>query len=673
LSRSLERLAMEITERAEERSLRALRGACVLSLLFVLGSCSGSENSNEGFSPKSAGDVVACDGGCPRQQLTAGLVRDTITQGVAAASLQGVAATFAVVDRVGNVLAVYQMPGTATETRINGQIGAAGGLEDTVVPSSLAAISKAGTAAYLSSQGNAFSTRTANQIVQEHFNPGQEQQFGGPLFGVQFSQLICSDVNLLFRDAATGFSLGSKPVSGGLVGPRPLPLGLSADPGGLPLYVGGDLVGGIGVELDGLYTVDRDINDTDEDLEEQIAQYASINLAAPEDRRAQRIIVGGRSLRFTDIAYEDLEPLAEIGVTLEETRFIAVAPFSTGGVRDGAVFGSVASGVLEGARIGIPSGDLVNESGTSRFPGIAGAALPGGLELKASEVNAMLDAALLTAFRSRAAIRRPLDSSARVSFWIVDTAGRPIGFARTADAPVFGIDVALQKARAALLFSSADLLSALSTAARRNAVGAFNDYAGRLASFFEALPAGTAFSNRAVGNLARPFFVDGIDGNPPGPLAPPFPPALIESESWSPFNTGLQLDLVFERLAKGLFFKTLSGGCGDEGVFAQRLGNGIQIFPGSVPLYRGSTLIGAIGVSGDGIDQDDMVAFYGASRAGLDQAGYRDVGDPTYGFNAPLEIRADTLSIPGVDARLRYVSCPEAPFIGSDEQNVCGE
>ena len=39
-----------------------------------------------------------------------------------------------------------------------------------------------------------------------------------------------------------------------------------------------------------------------------------------------------------------------------------------------------------------------------------------------------------------------------------------------------------------------------------------------------------------------------------------------------------------------------------------RLPNGIQIFPGSVPIYRGNTLVGGIGVSGDGVDQDDMVA-----------------------------------------------------------------
>lgn len=39
-----------------------------------------------------------------------------------------------------------------------------------------------------------------------------------------------------------------------------------------------------------------------------------------------------------------------------------------------------------------------------------------------------------------------------------------------------------------------------------------------------------------------------------------------------------------------------------------------RFFRGSVPLYRDGILIGGIGVSGDGIDQDDFIAFYGASR-----------------------------------------------------------
>ena len=43
--------------------------------------------------------------------------------------------------------------------------------------------------------------------------------------------------------------------------------------------------------------------------------------------------------------------------------------------------------------------------------------------------------------------------------------------------------------------------------------------------------------------------------------------------------------------------------------------NGLQIFAGGVPIFRGQTVVGAIGVSGDGIDQDDMVAFLGLDRA----------------------------------------------------------
>ena len=43
------------------------------------------------------------------------------------------------------------------------------------------------------------------------------------------------------------------------------------------------------------------------------------------------------------------------------------------------------------------------------------------------------------------------------------------------------------------------------------------------------------------------------------------------------------------------------------------LPNGITIFPGGFPLYRNGVLIGAIGVSGDGVDQDDIISASGAS------------------------------------------------------------
>lgn len=71
--------------------------------------------------------------------------------------------------------------------------------------------------------------------------------------------------------------------------------------------------------------------------------------------------------------------------------------------------------------------------------------------------------------------------------------------------------------------------------------------------------------------------------------------------------------------------------------------------------------MGAIGVSGDGIDQDDMISFLAANNAG------GSIG------NAPAAIRADTIVIPvGTgSARLRYISCPFAPFLDTSENNVC--
>jgi hypothetical protein len=42
--------------------------------------------------------------------------------------------------------------------------------------------------------------------------------------------------------------------------------------------------------------------------------------------------------------------------------------------------------------------------------------------------------------------------------------------------------------------------------------------------------------------------------------------------------------------------------------------NGITIFPGGFPLYRNGVLVGAIGISGDGVDQDDIVGASGTER-----------------------------------------------------------
>ena len=76
-------------------------------------------------------------------------------------------------------------------------------------------------------------------------------------------------------------------------------------------------------------------------------------------------------------------------------------------------------------------------------------------------------------------------------------------------------------------------------------------------------------------------------------------------------------------------------------------------------------LVGAIGVSGDGIDQDDMISFLGVHNAGARVGG--GIG------NAPAAIRADrvVVQVGSRQVRLRYVGCPFAPFLDTTAQNVC--
>jgi uncharacterized protein GlcG (DUF336 family) len=135
----------------------------------------------------------------------------------------------------------------------------------------------------------------------------------------------------------------------------------------------------------------------------------------------------------------------------------------------------------------------------------------------------------------------------------------------------------------------------------------------RTALFFSDVT--RAFSARTVGFLAQTMFPPGIDNEPPGP-----------------FN-GLQ-----ERFSAPI----ISGSGSVDG----NLPNGMTIFPGGFPLYRNGVLIGAIGVSGDGVDQDDLVSASG-----------------TAGFQPEPSIRADNMRYLG--ARLPYAVFPREPELKS--------
>ena len=602
--------------------MRLLVGA--LLALALLG-CGGGEGGDGGPTVAAPG-APGCSGGCAAATptaLTIAEVNRIVSQAEQEALARGALATIAVVDRSGNVLAVYRM-GAATNVTISSGRGLAlgNGLEQQLVPSFYAAISKAITGAYLSSEGNAFSTRTASQIVQENFNPGENNSPGGPLFGVQFSSLSCSDV-----------------VTS--VGPKPSPLGLAADPGGLPLYKNGIVVGGIGVIADGIYGLDLNINDVDQNPDELIAVAGSSGFAAPANRRADRITADGRTFRYVDSEAIVSNPAAAPAAPVSGALITVPVYKPAAAVTAGVAFSTAASGFRLDTTTpefaGLGAYVLDNGAGVNRFPPAAGTALT------AAEVTRILAEAIRIANRTRAQIRQPLGSPAQVTISVVNTNGGILGVIRTPDAPVFGTDVAVQKARSALLFSQA------TAAATLNGIG------GLIPAYVTAMQAliggaltnGVAYSNRAVGNLARPFLPDGINGNGPGPLSKPF-------AAWSPFNVGLQLDLVQAQVVANLGGGALAVGCSAASA------NGIQIFPGSVPIYKAGALAGAIGISGDGIDQDDMVAFLGLANAGAALG--------TGIANAP-GVRADTIAVTG--GQLRYVNCPVSPFLDTTATNVC--
>ena len=192
--------------------------------------------------------------------------------------------------------------------------------------------------------------------------------------------------------------------------------------------------------------------------------------------------------------------------------------------------------------------------------------------------------------RTRAAIRLPIGSRARMAIAVSDLDGNLLGLYRMADSTVFSIDVAVAKARNVTYFSS-----------RPDA----HD--------FEGLPSGIAVSNRTISFASQPFYPPSIDGTQPGP-------------------------------AFDLFLRDLANPCSQGFDTLNRLNmSGVVFFPGSLPLYKNGRLVGGLGISGDGVEQDDLVSAAGA-----------------VGFEAPPEIRANNSFLR--DVRLPYLKFPRNPY-----------
>ena len=667
-----------------------------LTAALTLAACGGGSNSGSSVGtsppPPQTTPDSGCTGFCATADsfLTVADVQTIIAQAVAEAQAQNKPSVIAVVDRVGNVLGVYRMNGAPPTIEIRDPRTVVGGLEGLNVPPELGAISKADTAVYFSSEGNAFTSRTAGQVAQEHFNPGDATAPAGPLFGVQISNLRCSDINHRF----TG---GTGP------GTHSAPLALSPDPGGISLYKAGVPVGAIGVSgAKPIYTLDDNAEVRDIDMDEMVAVAGSYGYVAPADRRADQITAGGLVLQYTNESFSDLatNPAnAPPYSSLSAGALIKVPAYADAVILPGTAFGQPESGIRADTDEwpGLDAFVVVDKNNQNRFPPRDGT--DGASALTASEVRTIIGEAIKVAHRTRAQVRRPLGSSAGETIVISDTNGVVLGIGRTRDALVDAIDVTTQKARTAAFFSGAyaagDIQSVPPAKYLSDSVanGTLNittiatsspaKYVAALRAFLNqasALADGAiAYSDRPVGLLAQPFYPSGVPGAPNGPLSLPF-------NQWSPFQTGLELDLSYNQILISIAYILNQDGLAINFDGAQfpapttalmtplpdvtpgsctgisRLPNGITLFPGGFPIYRNGVLVGGIGASGDGSDQSDLVAFLGLSNgATILNSG---IGQ------APPNIRADTLA--PLNARLLYVQCPQAPFLDTSDANVCG-
>ena len=608
--------------------------------------------------------------------LTTGDIEKVIAQGVAEAQAQNFRAGFVVIDRVGNVLAVFAMNGADLSLRTpRAPDGSATDLQglDLPAPAALAGgISKALTSSYFSSVGGAFSSRTANDIVQENFPPSRITRGfeSGALFSVQLSQLPCSDVSRRFLGAG---------VPGNLAGTKRGPLGVGADAGAFPLYKNGAVVGSVAVVGDGIYGFDQEYRERDGDLREEIVALAATRGFEPAEAiRADRISIDGTLLRYSEATTADFRSGSSAAPAFASINGVVGALVSVRGYYDaasgivaGSVYGAEESGVRPAnASDGYNDPDIwvvSDGQGNTRYLPRAGTdAATVAQPLTAAEVRTMLVEAFDVQRRARAQVRRPVDNRAQNTIAVVDTNGEILGLVRGPDALVDAIDAVPQKARTTVFFSNA--LAAADLAANGDA--AIPPFVTAFRGFLNdpgALTGATAFSGRAVGNLSRPNFPDGEVGRPPGPLSVP-------EASFSIFSTGLQSRLVTPDIIAHVEYvlgarpADVPQSCSRSPVVPatgrNRINNGLTLFAGGVPIYRGGQLVGAIAASGDGDDQSDMIAFLGLYNAG------QKLG--TLGPPSPT-IRSDQIVVPlpGGSQRLTFIACPFAPFVGTDQQNVC--
>ncbi len=522
------------SQRAYQQRRRAIGLAMLLALILSVALVVLLMGCGTAAPVSSGGSVPA-----PTPAATALSAADV--QNIVQAAAEAADATsmvIAVVDRGGNVLAVYRKPGAGAS--------ATGNFSATVDVNDLA-VALARTAAYFSNDAAPLSSRTVRFISGIHFPPGVANTANAALYGIENTNRGCTlTTNYLAGQAVQpSLSLGAGTGLGVITGKADL---FDSDPnavnpGGVPIFRNGMVVGGVGVA----------------GVSADAAEYAAFAAATSNGF--------GPTPAAPGVVFLDGIALPFVGQTTRPS-----------GVNAGTFAGSFLVGPTASTEQP-PEGDLV-----------APAAGPiGGLSV--TDVQQILSSAEATANQTRAVIRLPLGSTTRMVIAVADLDGTVIGLRRMADATVFSIDVAVTKARNMVYFNGS----------------------ARSAADLNQVPLGTAVTNRTIGFGAQPIFPPGVDGSAAGPFF-----NLYQQDAANPCTQGFQ--------------------SGPPNVNK----SGIVFFPGSLGLYRSGVLVGGLGVSGDGVEQDDYVTNAGAAN-----------------FQAAAQMRADQVLINGV--RLPYLLFPRNP------------
>lgn len=393
--------------------------------------------------------------------------------------------------------------------------------------------------------------------------------------------------------------------------------GIATLPGGIPLFKNGSVAGGIGVFFPGktgYATEENSILGTtfnamkpDRSLEAEYIGFAAAGGASLINLPVEGINGIPKPAGF-NIPLKPGDRIDLVGITLD-----TFGPGGQEGPKKLRNFGRLLG-------VGSPDSGVNRQvSAVATQTLLAGRAVPtgwlvrphDGAGIKAAEVTRIIEQGIFQATRTRAAIRLPLSSQTRMVLAVTDRNGEVVGLYRMPDATVFSIDVAIAKARNVNYYADPAKLQS--------------------SDRIFGVPVGTAFTNRTIRFLALPRFPSSVDGEFPGPFS------ILRDGGTDPifgFQVGSRLPARAFQSVYG--HDSFFPGSNFHDQTNPQNQNGIVFFPGSAPLYKlGRGLIGGFGVSGDGVDQDDVVTSQG-------QRGFDVIGAP----------RADQVTVAGV--RLPY-------------------